>query len=218
MPDFATTVTVKIPLSPVPVTKTLGSPHEAYPNKKAAKTAASKAAVQHLISVGQLAPDGSVIKKPKGPNQQPGAPSPPAPAGSSSQGPSSTPSEESASFSNRVPTLALKLGFPMPAYSITPTDPSNPSSAFCDCTATFAPITGLPRPVATVRNIYGKKRAKEDCAREVCAVLEGIIERKQASFLSRTGGGARAHGEGNPNGGLVNGSRGILGMKIKEER
>ena len=48
-----------------------------------------------------------------------------------------------------------------------------------DCTATFPAITGLPDPAASVNNVYGQKNAKEDCARLVYALLEGIMEERE---------------------------------------
>ena len=172
-PDFGATVTIRIPSDPVLQTRTFGSPQDRYPSKKVTRAVASKLAVQHLIGLGLLGPDGSVIKKPKGPSPIPAA------TGQSSADDSS---DSGTSFSTRVPALAHKLGYTPPTYTITPTNPGGPldvaGSAFCDCAASFPPITGLPNPIATVRNVYGKKRAKEDCAREVCAVLEKIIEQR----------------------------------------
>ena len=87
--------------------------------------------------------------------------------------------------------MSQRLGFPPPVYNITPTNPEITGSAFYDCTAIFPPSTGLPNPVASVRNVFGKKNVKEDCAREVCAVLEAITEKrlKEAGLLPEKGGG-----------------------------
>ena len=177
-PGFAATVTLTVPAVPNPYTKPFGSLQDRYPSKKAAKAAASKAALLHLIDLGQLAPDGSVIKKPKAPAAQV--------VNNSINAASDHPSieglkdsvDDSTSFASRVPALASKLGCGLPTYDITPTIPGVSGSSFYDCTASFPSIAGLPNPLATVRNVFGKKRAKEDCAREICTALEKIKEQR----------------------------------------
>ena len=203
---FGATVTIAIPASPDPVTKTFGSPQDRYQNKKMARAAASKAAVEYLIRIGQLAIDGSVIKKPKGqpmhfpapnpgpstgqPTQTPPAAAAPTAVVSTAAASTAAAATEALTFTSRVPAMSQRLGFGTPVYNVTPTNPEISGSAFFDCTATFPPSTGLYGPVASVSNVYGKKNAKEDCAREVCAVLEAIREKRlrEAGLLPPKGG------------------------------
>ena len=177
---FAMKVTINGPTTLK--TKTLGSPRDRHTSKRAAKASVSKIAVEHLISIGQLAADGSVIKKQKGAAAQ--SPS----IGQSEQEAQVATSGEAPTFSERVPELTKILGFSPPTYKMTLTNPELPESAFYDCSASFQPISGLPDPLATVRSVFGKKRAKEDCAREVHAALERVKEKRlrDAGLLPKT--------------------------------
>jgi hypothetical protein len=84
-----------------------------------------------------------------------------------------------------VPVLCETLGLSPPTYTLTSTLPDVPNNAFFSCTAVFQPIAGLPNPAAEVRNIYGKKNAKEQCARKLVVLLEKVIAWRRSGKIGR---------------------------------
>lgn len=79
-------------------------------------------------------------------------------------------------MSKFIPQRCEQLGLPPPHYEFTCPSGGDSSSvnAFVDCSAHFPSIFGLPDPLAVVRNVYGKKRAKEECARALVDMLDKV--------------------------------------------
>ncbi|KAL8675170.1 MAG: hypothetical protein Q9168_000423 [Polycauliona sp. 1 TL-2023] len=153
----------------------LGSSTTAFSTKKAARNNAAKAAIQHLISRGELNPDGSCKAKKKvklgaGPTVK-----------VESKG---IEVKKDASYANRVNDLAPLLSLNVPVYRFTPSSAAAPNmfsgAAYFTGDALFH--EGLKNGVGEVRNVYGKKNAKEECAREVWEVLKGVARGRGVEF------------------------------------
>jgi hypothetical protein len=133
-----------------------------FSNKKNAKQFAAKKAINWLIENGYMPGDGSV-KFPKAPQPPPSARTPP--ATSHTDPPSST------TYAAQVPDLCYRLGFNVPKYEI---HPVMENTSLYDAYADFG---GDPRVVGKVgetKNVFGKKRAKEEVARVVISFLKDI--------------------------------------------
>ncbi|KAI9740638.1 MAG: hypothetical protein M1818_004602 [Claussenomyces sp. TS43310] len=94
-------------------------------------------------------------------------------SGSGTQGSAPT------SFAARVAALCVVLGFGPPKYEIL-ADPDMPG--MCSGYALFPGDVRVQGCVGVFANVYGKKRAREHCARDVWAFLEGV--RRQRLGLS----------------------------------
>lgn len=157
-----------------------GSKETTFPSKKAAQQHASKLAVQHLQSTG-LWPetDSAGIRKKKKNN---------------------TPAQEHTdggkenlppSYAARATSLATQLHLGAPQYRWA----SKPKAPDFHDVAAFFPSAGgagsseLEGPVGQVRNVHGKKRAKEECAKLVVRVLEGVRERRERELRDVFGEG-----------------------------
>ncbi|KAL9615405.1 MAG: hypothetical protein Q9167_000234 [Letrouitia subvulpina] len=180
-PYFACTCT--IPSHPSP----FGSTSQPFPSKRAARSNAAKAAVEHLISTGDLNADGSIKKAPKKPKTAAAAVGGVAGAGAGKAGASVWMKEgsgglevrKSASYAVRVSDLAPMLGLPPPTYRFLPASPETPN--LLTGGAVFPP--GQPEPLVQgplgeVRNVFGKKSAKEECARGVWEVLRRLAKKR----------------------------------------
>ena len=130
-----------------------------FVSKKLAKLHCSRAAGEALVLMGLLQKDGSLPpKKAVIPPQS-----------------QRSPESSSPSLSTDIPRLCIELGLPPVRYEFT--SPSgDPNNAFVDCSALFPPTTGLPIPLAAVRNVYGKKNAKEACAKVLLERLSKVRE------------------------------------------
>lgn len=164
---FAATCT--IPSSPSP----FGSTTLPFPSKKAAIKNAAKEAVQHLISIGELEPNGSpkVRRKAKAGN---GAPTVRVEA-------KGVEVKRDATYAARVNDLAPLLSLPPPLYRLYPASPAAPNllsgaAHFTGMDAAYHPL--LKEPVGEVRNVFGKKNAKEECARGVWDVLRKVAKER----------------------------------------
>jgi hypothetical protein len=152
------TCTCTIPQSDLP----FGSPDTVYGNKKSAKAAAAKAAVQYLIQEGYLNADGSVKRTGK------------VAVTSASPSKASDPDGDGKTWAYRINELSQILGLGSPQYDLRPSDP-DAGSSFFDVTAHFPnDITGTIGKVGQVTNAYGKKNAKEQCAAKVWVVLDAL--------------------------------------------
>ncbi|CAO1605487.1 hypothetical protein XANCAGTX0491_009004 [Xanthoria calcicola] len=170
-PSFACTCTIP-PISNVSSTPAvLGSSTAPFSTKKAARNNAAKAAVQHLISLGELNPNGSCKAKKKA---------------KLSAGPTvkveakGIEVKKDTSYANRVNDLAPLLSFTVPVYRFTPTSAAAPNilsgAAYFTGDALYHP--SLKDGVGEVRNVFGKKNAKEECARGVWEVLKGVARER----------------------------------------
>lgn len=177
---FACTVTIAArPSEP------FGSPSTAYASKKIAKALAARAAMLWLRSENRLASpparkrvklenetaENYSISKANGTNSN--ASLVPSPSGSvldivDSVGPST--------FANQVHQLALLLGLTSPEYRLI----AAPNTAMYSGAMYFKDGTGvLVGALGEVRGVYGKKAAKEECARGVVEVLREEVKRRQ---------------------------------------
>ena len=58
-------------------------------------------------------------------------------------------------------------------------DASQAGSLFVSGGATFSDESGISNSQFKVKNVYGKKKAKEECARLVVKVLQEILKRQE---------------------------------------
>lgn len=143
-----------------------GAESVAFPNKKAARRSAAIEAMQFLIEQGLVdseSQDVRIAEKSK------------AKLEAISNGPSCT---------QKVNDLSALLGLQPPQYRIVP-NPYALAGNILSGAAYFQDNPLFSGPVGTIRNVYGKKKAKEECAWEVCRVLmqlateKGIFECRQ---------------------------------------
>ncbi|RMZ73759.1 double-stranded rna-binding [Pyrenophora seminiperda CCB06] len=159
-----------------------GSLDTLFSSKKAARQAAARAAIASFKTAGNW-PDAATplggIKKKKKQQEQPQTPQ------RSSSSPISTPptptsggaGAATATYASRVAHLATTLALATPEYHFSP-NPQDPTFHTVSCHfRDGGPHAG---PLGEVRNVYGKKRAKEECARLTFVYLEGERERRVA--------------------------------------
>lgn len=148
-----------------------GSIENLFSSKKAARQDAARHAVDHFKALGTWPDDdtavGGIKKKKKAQPTDPEIVSISTPDGSSSTSPiqatSTTPAPSGTpSYASRVASLAVTLALPTPEWSYTP-HPSDPTFHTVCCF--FKGAGEHEGPIGEVRNIYGKKKAKEECAR-----------------------------------------------------
>ncbi|MCJ1388742.1 hypothetical protein MMC18_001591 [Xylographa bjoerkii] len=139
-----------------------------FGSKKAAKTHAAREAVQFLIQSGELEADGSVRKKRK----KVGAGAVRAEEEEEEKKKRGEQDGER-SWGERVVDLCTALGLTPPTYRFAPNDPATAPNILSGA-AHFANEPLMRAPVGEVRNVYGRKNAREECARGVVAFLEGL--------------------------------------------
>ncbi|EMD85535.1 hypothetical protein COCC4DRAFT_76101 [Bipolaris maydis ATCC 48331] len=165
-----------------------------FSSKKAARQDAARHAVEHFKALGtwpQDTPIGGIKKK-----KQPKPASPPFSVLSPVQPPnpnqSPTPlGSGTSSFAQRVATLAATLALPTPEWKYT-AHPSDPT--FHSVACFFRDAGPHEGPIGEVRNVFGKKRAKEECARLTLDYLLDVREKRRA-YGARMMAGVRG-GEG----------------------
>ncbi|KAL8698834.1 MAG: hypothetical protein Q9224_001675, partial [Gallowayella concinna] len=150
-PSFACTVT--IPSQP---SHPFGSQTTPFSTKKSARSNAAKDAVHHLISTGDLNPDGSCKsrKKAKGVGAGPVV----------KVDAHGLEVQKNATYANRVADLAPLLSFMVPVYRFEPVSAAAPNMFSGAAYFTGDAVEAHPKlkgPVAEVRNVFGKKNAKE---------------------------------------------------------
>ena len=161
-----------------------GSISNLFSSKKAARQDAARHAVDHFKALGTWPPDdtavGGIRKRKKGPPIDPENVSISPLDGSSS--PSTTPIQATTptpappgtpSYASRVATPAVTLALPTPEWNYTP-HPSDPT--FHSVCCFFKGAGQHEGPIGEVRNIYGRKKAKEECAR---LTLEYLVQVKE---------------------------------------
>lgn len=82
-------------------------------------------------------------------------------------------SEEEKSWGQRVAELAFELGLGTPEYRFAPADPVHAPSLY-NGAAYFTGSVFLEGPQGEVRGVFGRKKAKEECAEVVWEKLDGI--------------------------------------------
>jgi hypothetical protein len=185
-----------------------GSKETVFTTKKAARHHAAKLAVQHFQSQGlwtssgdpngtALSATGTGIKKRKAkkgptPSSNPASNDAAASTNGNASVNGSPDSEElpaNASFAAQATFLANALNLGAPQYQYT----SNPACPNFHDVACFFPSASHPvdGPVAAVRNVFGRKKAKEECARLVVAWLRELEEIRKAEVRAVLGSGER---------------------------
>jgi len=141
-----------------------GSRTRALPSKKAARNAAARDAVVWLREDKRIPATDEFISK--------------SPNTSMRSDDVASPTENS--YIQQVEKLCQMLGISSPRYDLKPLE-----SDFYHCTAHFENWPGIEPPICEVRNIFGKKSAKRECAR---AVVEYFRDRRTKNeALARRG-------------------------------
>jgi hypothetical protein len=83
------------------------------------------------------------------------------------------------SYAGQVPGLCHRLGFSIPKYEI---NPVAPNTALYDAWADFGADPRIEGKVGEIKNVYGKKNAKEEVARVVISFLQDIERQRMAEF------------------------------------
>ncbi|ORY15736.1 hypothetical protein BCR34DRAFT_558468 [Clohesyomyces aquaticus] len=156
-----------------------GSPNEPlFASKKAARYHAAKCAIDFVKSQG-LWPDnvtdlGGIKKKKVG--------QPPTTPNKNTETPNPNPNlpfpGSSVSYTSQVQALAHTLGLNTPEWRFAPEDPQAPG--FHTVSAYFKSGGPHEGPVGEVRHIFGKKKAKEECARLTLEYLREVHRQRLA--------------------------------------
>ncbi|KAL2042136.1 hypothetical protein N7G274_005324 [Stereocaulon virgatum] len=144
---------------------TFGSKTEAFPSKKAARFNSAQKAVEYLISEGHLNPDGSTKARKKVKHG----------AAVRIQCKDLEVKKE-ASYAQKVQDICPLLGLTSPQYSLTPTSDQAPN--MLNGYASFPNQPDMPKEIGEVRNVFGKKNAKEELAKAVWVVLQGLAQKR----------------------------------------
>lgn len=126
--------------------------------KKRAKQFAAKKVIEWLISNNYMPADGSVR-----------FPNPP-------EASASTHTTQD-TITAQVPVLCARLGFMCPRYVI---EPISPCASIYNGYADFGSDPRIPDHIGHVYNIYGKKNAKLEIAKQVIAFLKLRIAKVQS--------------------------------------
>ncbi|KAB8297181.1 hypothetical protein EYC80_002559 [Monilinia laxa] len=175
---FACSVTIKENLEPI-------SSLASFSRKKDAKQFISKLAIDWLISKS-LMPSTGAVKFPKAPiapqtpePKKARAPTSPQAAATS---PTTSPRERSTSptsYPGLIPDLCHTLGFNIPTYKIVPMVEGIPIyQGYAD----FGSDPRIFGKVGEFRDIHGRKRAKEVCAKVVWSFLKDIERQRLESI------------------------------------
>ncbi|EUC45811.1 hypothetical protein COCMIDRAFT_36514 [Bipolaris oryzae ATCC 44560] len=163
-----------------------------FSSKKAARQDAARHAVEHFKALGtwpQDTPIGGIKKKKKAQQPFPPPSSSSSPPSSSSvlspiqpPFPNQTPTviaigTGTTSFAQRVATLAATLALPTPEWKYV-SHPSDPN--FHSVACFFRGAGPHEGPIGEVRNVFGKKKAKEECARLTLEYLLDVREKRRA--------------------------------------
>ena len=153
-----------------------GSSTVPFPSKKAARANAAKLAVEHLIANGELDPNGSPKARKK------------VKVGAAVQiKGKGLEVKRGSTYTQKVNDAYGLLGLQAPQYVLEAA--SNIASNILNGHASFPNEPGLPRKIGEVRNVFGKKNAKEEIAKGVWEALQKLAEKRGVS-ISETDGGA----------------------------
>ena len=153
---FACTCTIPARSEP------FGSVFGSFPNKKAARASAAMEAMKFLIEQGLASSEGEDVKIAKRSKEKLEA----------------LRESNSSSYAQKINELCPLLGLPQPVYRLAP-NPDAPQVNILSGAAYFPDTPLLSGPIGAIRNIYGKKNAKDECAREVYRVLMHIATEKK---------------------------------------
>jgi hypothetical protein len=158
--------------------KPFGSLEDLFGSKKAARQHAAGCAVDLFKSQGSWAEeftDVGGIKKKKLASAVPVAVSSSSPDGRKASTASSSSSFSSAT--QQVASLAIMLNLGTPEWRFTHEDSSVPDIHTVSCY--FKDGGAHEGPIGEVRNIFGKKKAKEECARLTMQYLTDLKNRRE---------------------------------------
>lgn len=172
---------------------TFGDATRFYSSKKAAKVVAAKEAVVFLRQQGALpsAPIAAGIHTSLNISQNMSSasmtasdlvdsldPSYTLPA--SQNGDSTDSDSNGVSVTVQIINLCRILNLPQPQYKYLPSDNDTPN--FLDGAAYFPGEPDLRGPIGRVERVFGKKKAKEECAKRVLLVLEELKTKRLAAW------------------------------------
>lgn len=168
-----------------------GSLDSKFTSKKVARQEAARLAVEHFKALGtwpaNTLPVGGIKKRKKASSstaQDPFAP----PSPSTSTAPPPQPSGSN-SYAQQLQSLALALSLGTPEWRWTP----NPLDRdFHTVACYFAGGGQHAGPIGEVRNVFGKKKAKEECARLTLEYLKEVRKERMRfaeEMLRGVGGG-----------------------------
>lgn len=152
-----------------------GSSDTPFPSKKAARANSARLAVEYLIAEGQLNLDGSIKARKK---VKLGA-------AVRTQG-KGLEVKRGSTYTQKVNDAYALLGLPTPQYVLGATSDHAPN--MISGYASFPNVPGLPKEIGEVRNVFGKKSAKEEVAKGVWEVLRQLAEKRGVN-ISETDGG-----------------------------
>lgn len=91
--------------------------------------------------------------------------------------PSNPGSSQSTSYVTEVNALCTTLGLSLPSYEL---EQQGSTSLYSGCARfdTSVNVKGLYGGLGEVKEVFGRKRAKEECARLVVSVLKGVLEER----------------------------------------
>ena len=150
---FACTCTIP------PHSESFGSVSSSFPNKKAARANAAMEAMQFLMQQGLADSEGKDVRTAKESKAKLEAIS------------------NVSSYTQKVNEICPLLGLRPPQYRIAP-NADAPVVNILSGAAYFPDNPLLSGPVGAIRNVFGKKNAKDECAREVYRVLMHIATEK----------------------------------------
>lgn len=180
--SFSTTCT--IPSRP---SLPFGSPTLPFPSKKAARAHAARLAVEHLIDAGELTPDGNPRARKK---IKLGSGSAAAVRITDGKG---LEVKRDATYTQKVNDAYNLLGLSTPMYVLAPASTSAPS--IFSGHAEFPNEPALPGEIGEVRNVFGRKNAKEEIAKGVWEVLQGVAAKRGVKICEKDGEG-QGYGDG----------------------
>ena len=153
-----------------------GSPSVPFSSKKAARANAARLAIEYLIETGELNPDGSPTKGRKKTKLG---------AAVSMQGKGSLEVKRGSTYTQKVNDAYNILGLQAPQYVLAPA--SDLAPAIFSGHASFPNEPGL-QEIGEVRNVFGKKNAKEVIAKGVWEELRKLAEKKGVAISEIDGG------------------------------
>ncbi|CAD6591661.1 MAG: hypothetical protein ASARMPRED_005540 [Alectoria sarmentosa] len=153
-----------------------GSSAVPFPSKKAARAHTARLAVEYLIAEGQLNPDGSPKARKK------------AKLGTAVriQG-KGLEVKRGSTYTQKVNDAYPLLGLQAPQYVLGASSPLTPN--MLSGYASFPNEPGLPKDIGEVRNVFGKKNAKEEIAKGVWEVFRKLAEKRGVNISEIDGGG-----------------------------
>ena len=95
-----------------------------------------------------------------------------------------------------TPDMCLLLGLTCPIYRLAPV--SNLAPNMLSGYATFPNAPGIPAELGEVRNVFGKKKAKEEVAMRVWDFLKGLAAQRHVDITEKDGGNDEEREGGSP--------------------